>query len=136
MHINDISFKFTNMIQGSNIHKYYEDLHVLKGVNLKVNKGEIVSIVGASGAGKTTLLQILGTLDQPTPDKDSKISINNTTIGLLNEKQLAKFRNDHLGLFFNSIGYFLNLQRWKTYVFLLSSKEVQKAMRLKKQKNY
>ena len=100
MHINDISFKFTNMIQGSNIHKYYEDLHVLKGVNLKVNKGEIVSIVGASGAGKTTLLQILGTLDQPTPDKDSKISINNTTIGLLNEKQLAKFRNDHLGFIF------------------------------------
>ena len=78
MHINDISFKFTNMILGSNIHKYYDDLHVLKGVNLKVNKGEIVSIVGASGAGKTTLLQILGTLDQPTPDKDSKISINNT----------------------------------------------------------
>ena len=100
MHINDISFRFTNMIQGSNIHKYYEDLHVLKGVNLKVNKGEIVSIVGASGAGKTTLLQILGTLDQPTPDKDSKISINNTTIGLLNEKQLAKFRNDHLGFIF------------------------------------
>jgi len=100
LHINDISFKFTNMIQGSNIHKYYEDLHVLKGVNLKVNKGEIVSIVGASGAGKTTLLQILGTLDQPTPDKDSKISINNTTIGLLNEKQLAKFRNDHLGFIF------------------------------------
>ena len=50
MHINDISFKFTNMILGSNIHKYYDDLHVLKGVNLKVNKGEIVSIVGASGA--------------------------------------------------------------------------------------
>ena len=100
MHINDISFKFTNMILGSNIHKYYDDLHVLKGVNLKVNKGEIVSIVGASGAGKTTLLQILGTLDQPTPDKDSKISINNTTIGLLNEKQLAKFRNDHLGFIF------------------------------------
>ena len=73
---------------------------MLNGVNLKVNKGEIVSIAVASGAGKTILLQILGTLDQPTPYKDSKISINNTTIGLLNEKQLAKFRNDHLGFIF------------------------------------
>ena len=66
MHINDISFKFTNMILGSNIHKYYDDLHVLKGVNLKVNKGEIVSIVGASGAGKTTLLNLIPRFFTPT----------------------------------------------------------------------
>ena len=51
------------MIEAQNIHKYYDNLHVLKGVDLHINKSEIVSIVGASGAGKTTLLQILGTLD-------------------------------------------------------------------------
>ena len=53
------------MIQAKNLHKYYDQLHVLKGVDLHIQKGEIVSIVGASGAGKTTLLQILGTLDKP-----------------------------------------------------------------------
>ena len=53
------------MIQAKNLHKYYDQLHVLKGVDLHIQKGEIVSIVGASGAGKTTLLQILGTLDSP-----------------------------------------------------------------------
>ena len=53
------------MILAKNLHKYYDQLHVLKGVDLHIKKGEIVSIVGASGAGKTTLLQILGTLDQP-----------------------------------------------------------------------
>ena len=57
------------MIQAGNIHKYYDDLHVLKGINLDVEKSEIISIVGASGAGKTTLLQILGTLDHPSKAK-------------------------------------------------------------------
>ena len=65
------------MIQASNIHKHYDDLHVLKGVNLNVKKSEIISIVGASGAGKTTLLQILGTLDYPSKTKDSSLIINN-----------------------------------------------------------
>ena len=85
------------MITAKNIHKYYDNLHVLKGVDLHINKGEIVSIVGASGAGKTTLLQILGTLDGF--DKGS-LTINDTQIASLNKKQLAAFRNNSLGFIF------------------------------------
>lgn len=88
------------MIQAKSIHKSYDSLHVLKGVDLTVNKGEIVSIVGASGAGKTTLLQILGTLDTPSLDKPSSLLINNIDVNQLNEKDLAKFRNEHLGFVF------------------------------------
>ena len=88
------------MIKIENIHKYYGDLHVLKGVDLHIKKGEIVSIVGASGAGKTTLLQILGTLDLPEKNKASKLIINETDIYGLNQKNLAKFRNDHIGFIF------------------------------------
>ena len=88
------------MITIENIHKYYGDLHVLKGVDLHIKKGEIVSIVGASGAGKTTLLQILGTLDLPEKNKASKLIINETDIYGLNQKNLAKFRNDHIGFIF------------------------------------
>ncbi|GAB5399318.1 MAG: ABC transporter ATP-binding protein [Aureisphaera sp.] len=85
------------MISAKNIHKYYGDLHVLKGVDIEIKKGEIVSIVGASGAGKTTLLQILGTLDTAS---EGTLSINNTKVGSLNRKALAKFRNEHLGFIF------------------------------------
>ncbi len=85
------------MILGENIHKYYGDLHVLKGVNLHIKKGEIVSIVGASGAGKTTLLQILGTLDT---FPEGKLTINNTSLKDLNSKELARFRNENLGFIF------------------------------------
>ena len=88
------------MIHAKNIHKYYDELHVLKGVNMNINKGEIVSIVGASGAGKTTLLQILGTLDKSSESKASSLIINNTNIGTLNPKELAKFRNENLGFIF------------------------------------
>ena len=88
------------MITAKNIHKYYDDLHVLKGVNLHINKGEIVSIVGSSGAGKTTLLQILGTLDAINKKTDSHLTINNTIVNTLTEKQLAKFRNEHIGFIF------------------------------------
>jgi len=89
-----------HMITIENIHKYYGDLHVLKGVDLHIQKGEIVSIVGASGAGKTTLLQILGTLDLPEKNKNSKLFINETDIYGLSPKNLAKFRNDHIGFIF------------------------------------
>jgi len=88
------------MILAKNIHKYYGDLHVLKGVDLNIKKGEVVSIVGASGAGKTTLLQILGTLDQIDKGTSSELTINNTLISQLGEKALAKFRNEHIGFIF------------------------------------
>ena len=85
------------MITVKNIHKYYDKLHVLKGVDLHIKKGEIVSIVGASGAGKTTLLQILGTLDG---FDNGALTINDQQIALLNKKQLASFRNTSLGFIF------------------------------------
>ncbi|MBB6681085.1 ABC transporter ATP-binding protein [Aequorivita sp. 609] len=87
------------MIKAQNIHKYYDNLHVLKGVNLHIKKSEIVSIVGASGAGKTTLLQILGTLDA-FDKSQSKLDINGVDIGSLSGKKLAKFRNENLGFIF------------------------------------
>ncbi len=88
------------MIQARNLHKYYDQLHVLKGVDLHIQKGEIVSIVGASGAGKTTLLQILGTLDKPNSDSDIELRINNENILSMNDKNLSKFRNLNLGFIF------------------------------------
>lgn len=88
------------MIKASNIHKYYGELEVLKGVDLHIKKGEIVSIVGASGAGKTTLLQILGTLDVQSNRKDSTLLINTIETTNLNDKDLAKFRNEHIGFIF------------------------------------
>lgn len=88
------------MIQAKNIHKYFDDLHVLKGVDLHIKKGEIVSIVGASGAGKTTLLQILGTLDYASSKEQPELKINDKSIISLSEKELAKFRNETLGFIF------------------------------------
>ena len=88
------------MIIAKNIHKYYGDLHVLKGLELHIKKSEIVSIVGASGAGKTTLLQILGTLDTPEKNKDSTLQINDTDIYKLSSRELSKFRNKNIGFIF------------------------------------
>lgn len=85
------------MIQVIDIHKSFGDLEVLKGVNLKVEKGEIVAIVGKSGAGKTTLLQLIGTLDRPT---SGKVLIDDTDVFALNDTQLAAFRNRHIGFIF------------------------------------
>lgn len=88
------------MIRAKNIQKYYNDLHVLKGVDLNIAKGEIVSIVGASGAGKTTLLQILGTLDSISAENGSELIIQDTSIPELKDRALAKFRNEHIGFIF------------------------------------
>ena len=88
------------MIKATNIQKKYGDLKVLKGVDLEIKKGEVVSIVGASGAGKTTLLQILGTLDSPSNAEESKLLINDTEVNRLNDKNLARFRNEHIGFIF------------------------------------
>jgi lipoprotein-releasing system ATP-binding protein len=99
------------MIHARNIHKYYDKLEVLKGVDLHIQKGEIVSIVGASGAGKTTLLQILGTLDHPSlqgkrsetqPNAVGKMEliINGENILDMKDKNLSKFRNRNLGFIF------------------------------------
>jgi len=88
------------MIKATNIQKSYGELKVLQGVDLEIKKGEVVSIVGASGAGKTTLLQILGTLDTPTNKGESTLAINDTDVNQLNDKSLAKFRNEHIGFIF------------------------------------
>lgn len=88
------------MIKASNIQKFYGNLEVLKGVAIEIKKGEIVAIVGASGAGKTTLLQILGTLDKPDYKNNTELIINNQSIKSLNDKALAKFRNQYIGFIF------------------------------------
>lgn len=85
------------MITAHKIHKSYGRLEVLKGVDVTIGKGEVVSIVGASGAGKTTLLHILGTLDRADT---GTVEINQTTIGGLNGKKLSQFRNRNIGFVF------------------------------------
>ena len=90
------------MIVAENIHKFYENNHILKGINLRVDKGEIISLVGASGAGKTTLLQILGTIDRYDKKEGSKLLLKNQDISDFTENQLANFRNHELGFIFQS----------------------------------
>ena len=87
------------MIKIENITKNFGSLQVLKGVNLEIQKGEVVSIVGSSGAGKTTLLQLIGTLDKPT---SGTILFDGEDLGRLNSKRLAAFRNKHIGFVFQS----------------------------------
>ncbi len=90
------------MIKAVNIHKSYGDLEVLKGVNLHITPGEVVSIVGESGAGKSTLLQILGTLDRPSETKryQSEISLAGESFLNMNDRQLSRFRNENIGFVF------------------------------------
>jgi lipoprotein-releasing system ATP-binding protein len=85
------------MLKATNIEKFYGKLHVLKGVDIDINKGEIVSIVGSSGAGKSTLLHILGTLD--TADR-GQVMLDNVDVSNLRGNALAKFRNKHIGFVF------------------------------------
>lgn len=93
-------FAQKKMIVAQNIHKHFNDLHVLKGVSINIKESEIVSIVGASGAGKTTFLQILGTLENPDQSSESSLLINGENVLNLNEKKLAQFRNQNLGFIF------------------------------------
>ncbi|MCO6494456.1 MAG: ABC transporter ATP-binding protein [Bacteroidetes bacterium] len=85
------------MIKAQGIKKYYNNLQVLKGIDLEISKGEIVTIVGDSGAGKTTLLHILGTLDKPD---SGTLEINGERIDKLGSKALSKFRNKNIGFVF------------------------------------
>lgn len=90
------------MIRASNIHKSYGNLEVLKGVDLHIKAGEVVSIVGESGAGKSTLLQILGTLDSPSNPKiyHTEIALNGESFINMSDKQISRFRNQNIGFVF------------------------------------
>ncbi len=85
------------MIEIKDLTKSFGNLQVLKGVDLEIKKGEIISIVGPSGAGKTTLLQLIGTLDKPT---SGVIRFNGEDVGSMNDSRLATFRNKHIGFVF------------------------------------
>ncbi|HPE57041.1 MAG TPA: ABC transporter ATP-binding protein [Bacteroidales bacterium] len=85
------------MIKTKDIHKSYGSLEVLKGIDLEIKKGEVISIVGASGAGKSTLLHLIGTLDRPS---SGNIYFNNEEVSLLNDEKLSAFRNKHIGFVF------------------------------------
>ena len=88
------------IITAKSIFKTFNDLKVLKGVNLTINPGEIVSIVGPSGAGKTTLLHILSTLDTPDSHSDTRLQYEDKNITNLSDKELSKFRNTNIGFIF------------------------------------
>ncbi len=88
------------MILAKNIHKFYDNNHILKGIDININKGEIISLVGASGAGKTTLLQILGTIDSYDKKESSSLLLNNHDVSIMSDDELARFRNQEIGFVF------------------------------------
>ena len=87
------------MIKGLKIHKSINEINILNGIDISINEGEIVSVVGKSGAGKTTLLQILGTLEKPT---SGRVLFKDKDVFQLNENELSKFRNENIGFVFQS----------------------------------
>jgi lipoprotein-releasing system ATP-binding protein len=111
------------MLIAKNIKKSYGSLGVLKGINLEISKGEIISIVGASGAGKSTLLHILGTLDQPD---SGTLTIGNQNTSIFNANQMAAFRNKALGFVFqfhNLLPEFTTLENICIPAFIAGTKE-------------
>jgi lipoprotein-releasing system ATP-binding protein len=119
------------MINVSDLHKSYGSLEVLKGIQLNVGKGEVVSIVGASGAGKTTLLQIIGTIG--IPDRGNVI-IKNTNVFSLHGKALADFRNKHIGFVFqfhNLLAEFTAIENICIPAFIANEKTGKAAKRAK-----
>ena len=88
------------MIVAKNIHKFYENKHILKGIDIKIEEGEIVSLIGCSGAGKTTLLQILSTIEKYEAGYNSMLSLNGINLDTLNKNEIAKLRNENLGFVF------------------------------------
>ena len=88
------------MILAKNIHKFYDNNHILKGIDINVNKGEIITLVGASGAGKTTLLQILGTIDNYDKKESSTLLLNSHDVSTMSNNELARFRNQEIGFVF------------------------------------
>jgi len=119
------------MIKAINIQKSYSDLSVLKGVNLEVKEGEVISIVGASGAGKTTLLQILGTLDETD---SGELSINQQEVSKLKDKELSSFRNQTIGFVFqfhNLLAEFTALENICLPAFIAGTSKKQAEKRAK-----
>ena len=88
------------MIVAKNIHKFYENKHILKGIDIKIEEGEIVSLIGSSGAGKTTLLQILSSIEKYEAGYNSILSLNGINLDSLNKNEIAKLRNENLGFVF------------------------------------
>ena len=100
-HFSLFTFHFSLiLIAATNIHKKFGQVEILKGVDIHVEKAQVVSIVGASGAGKTTLLHILGTLDTMTEAEGSSLIINRIDVKKLSAKKLAQFRNEYIGFIF------------------------------------
>ncbi len=127
------------MITARNLHKFYDDLEVLKGVDLTIQKGEIVSIVGASGAGKTTLLQILGTLDKPSATSGTQLLVNDQDVLAMNDRQLSQFRNRNLGFIFQFhqlLPEFTALENVCIPAFIAGRKPVEVEPEAKKLLNY
>ncbi len=124
------------MIKATNIHKSYGELRVLKGVDLEIKKGEIVSIVGKSGAGKSTLLHILGTLDRAD---EGEVIFEGVNINSLNTNELAKFRNTRIGFVFqfhHLLPEFTALENVCIPAFILGTSEVVAHARAKELLDY
>jgi lipoprotein-releasing system ATP-binding protein len=108
------------MLTGKNIYKRYGTVEVLKGVDLTINRGEIVSIVGPSGSGKSTLLHILGTLDKAD---SGDVRMNETSINTLKETSWQPFATSTLDLFFNFIIYCPSFRHWKMCAYQVGWQE-------------